>query len=158
MFSLNNLSRPLFATTLVVVLSLGTGAMARSVKKDAITPAPTAAADKVKKEAAEAVHASKEYASLKKEEYEGRLKKDLAEVDAQIIRLRERLKTEGKESKEKLKEHISKLEDERDEVRSEFKKLSNQSGKAWDDIRQGFEHAFSGLKKSMKSATSRFKD
>jgi hypothetical protein len=158
MFSTKILSRSISATTLVVALSFAMDAAAWSVKKDAITPAPTGSADKVKKEAVEAVDASKEYASLKKEEYEQRLKKDLAEVDAQIIRLRERLKTEGKESKEKLNEHISKLEKERDEVRLEFKKLSSQSGKAWDDIRQGFENAFSGLKKSMKSATSRFKD
>lgn len=141
---------------IVVSLVAMAPAMAWSVKKGAVTPTPSM--DRAKKETAEAIEANKEYALLKKEEYESRLKKDLAEVDAQIVRMRERLKNEGKESREKLSEQLTKLEAERDSVRAEFKKLSKQSGKAWDDIRAGFQHAYEGLSKSVKSATSRFKD
>ena len=112
---------------------------------------------KLRKETREAVEATKSYAASKRDEYRSKFQKELAEVDHEILELREKLKSEGSDARERIESDLESLEAKRDDVKQSLNKLSDQTGKAWEEVKVGVEQAFSALRKSLDRAGRQFK-
>jgi len=97
------------------------------------------------------------YASEKKEQFQARMKKDLASFDAEIERLKEKSSEAAGNAKDQIDEQLKKVEVQRMTVTEKMGELSRSSGDAWKEVKKGVESAYSEMKNAFKKASSHFK-
>src|SRR5438046_2161251 len=68
--------------------------------------------DKVKQKAGETWDATKEYSGEKKEEYEQRMRKDLAQLGAQVEELKVKSRDESQKVSQEAKDQLAKVEEQ----------------------------------------------
>lgn len=76
--------------------------------------------------------------------------RDLDKLDEQAGKLAD-------EARDRAKETIASLKQDRDKLRVESKKFTESSGEAWEDLKSGFEDSWKELKEGFKNAFSEFK-
>jgi hypothetical protein len=115
----------------------------------------------VQRKAGEAYQAAKKYAFEHKDEYMKEAKAKLAEwqkkTDEQIAKLKAQAKDASGETKAKIDQAISNLEEHKDAVREKYSELEKSTKQAWGNVRDGMEKAFNAMKKSFQEASSHYK-
>lgn len=81
------------------------------------------------------------------------LDKEIADINAKAKKAKE---TASDESKKQINDQVEFLEKRKSELKSDFKNLQNSSGKAWDQIKLGFQESMGTLKESFKKAKQEF--
>lgn len=92
------------------------------------------------------------------EEYIRKLRSQLEEWDYELDRLEHRMEDLGTEARERAKQKIEDARDYRRDVEGRLKKLESAAGDALQDIRDGIELAWDGLKTGFAAARSEFED
>lgn len=100
------------------------------------------AGQKVKKETAEAVDASKQYLNEKKEDFEARMEARLAVLRAKTEALK---KSTAADAKKKL----AQLEKQEQAAADRLAAVKKAGGSAWQSLRQGVEQAVDDLDKGI---------
>jgi hypothetical protein len=109
--------------------------------------------EKVKQKVSETVDATKDFSQEKKDQFISKVRGEMAEVDQQIHSLGERAQTATGDAKAKITEQVNQLEVKRKDLKLRLEELSHSSGKAWNQMKLGFENAWNELKVSIKKAT-----
>lgn len=108
------------------------------------------AGEKVKKETAEAVDASKQYLNEKKEDFEARMEARLTELRTKSKALKDSKQAQlEKGAKEKLAE----LEKKEKEAAERLAAVKKAGGSAWKSLREGVEQAVNDLDKGVNGPT-----
>lgn len=92
------------------------------------------------------------------EEYIQKLRNQLEEWDYELDRLEHRVEDLGNEARERAKQKLEDAREYRREVEGKLKKLESAAGEALQDIRDGIELAWDGLKTGFAAARSEFED
>lgn len=92
------------------------------------------------------------------EEYIQKLRKQLEEWDYELDRLEHRVEDLGNEARERAKQKLEDAREYRRDVEGKLKKLEGAAGEALQDIRDGIELAWDGLKTGFAAARSEFED
>lgn len=100
------------------------------------------AGQKVKKEAAEAVDASKQYVNEKKEDFEARMEARLAQLKAKTQALKASTEAGAKEK-------LTALERQEQAAAERLASVKKATGSAWKSLRAGVEQAVNDLDKGL---------
>jgi chromosome segregation ATPase len=92
------------------------------------------------------------------QEYIDRLKKQLEEWDYELDRLSHRVEDLGQDARQQAKQKLEDAKAYRSEVEGKLKKMEQAAGDALDDLREGVEIAWEGLKTGFYAARSEFED
>lgn len=101
---------------------------------------------KVKKEAAEAVDASKQYLNEKKEDFEARM-------EARLAALRTKSKALKESTEAGAKEKLAALEKQEQAAAERLAAVKKAGGSAWKSLRSGVEQAVDELDKGLNGPT-----
>lgn len=116
--------------------------------------------EKIGKKVDKAVDDVSEFSKEQREKIQKEFKVQLSNMDHEIselkIKAKEVKETASEESKKQINEQLAFLEKRRKELKVEFKSLQNSSGKAWDEIKTGFQNSIMTLKESFKKAKQEF--
>lgn len=116
--------------------------------------------EKIGKKVDKAVDDVSEFSKEQREKIQKEFKVQLSNMDQEIselkIKAKEVKETASEESKKQINEQLAFLEKRRKELKVEFKSLQNSSGKAWDEIKTGFQNSIMTLKESFKKAKQEF--
>lgn len=100
------------------------------------------------------------YTKEQKEKIQKEFNEQLVALDKEIAEIKAKAKkakaTATSETNKQVNDQIAFLEKRRTELRSEFNDLKKSSGKAWDQIKQGFQESIGTLKESFKKAKQEF--
>lgn len=91
-------------------------------------------------------------------EYVQKLRNQLEEWDYELDRLEHRLEDLGNEGRRRAEEKLEEARQYRRDVEGKLKKLESSTGNALEDIREGLELAWDGLKTGFAAARSEFED
>lgn len=105
---------------------------------------------KVKKEAAEAVDASKQYLNEKKEDFEARMEARLATLKAKTKALKDNAQ---KDVEAGAKEKLAALEKQEQAAAERLAAVKKAGGSAWKSLRAGVEQAVDDLDKGLSGPT-----
>jgi flagellar motility protein MotE (MotC chaperone) len=117
-----------------------------------LSKADASSGEKVKQKATETVEAASELAKETKQDFQKRMEKNLAEIEANISDLRAQASKTTAESRKKIDKELKELEAKRAEFRSQLDKVEESSGRAWTKFRGGVEKAWSDLKTAYSDA------
>jgi uncharacterized coiled-coil DUF342 family protein len=109
---------------------------------------------KVKEKAGETIDATKEYAAAEKKEFEDKLNAELKDLAESIDELKSKAKKNGQEAKQEVQDQIKVLEAKRKDVAGKIKKLSQSTGKAWTQMKDGVQTAWDDLKSAFGKASA----
>lgn len=104
------------------------------------------AGEKVKKETAEAVDASKQYVNEKKEDFEARMEARLAELRAKTKSVKESTQAGAKEK-------LAVLEKQEKAAAERLAAVKKAGASAWQSLRAGVEQAVDDLDKGVNGPT-----
>lgn len=91
-----------------------------------------------------------------KSAYQQKLEAQLDEWRADILKLQAKADEAQADAKLKLLEQIEKVRGHQKEAEEKLSELQQAEGKAWDDMKSGFEESWSAISASMKKALGRF--
>ena len=104
-----------------------------------------------------AVASTKEFTSDEKRKIESGYDRQAKEIDVQITKLKEQLKTKSLAVRTALKEQVSDLENRRAEIKAKLDQLGRADASAWADVKRGVDIAFKDIKVSFHKAKMDFK-
>lgn len=93
-----------------------------------------------------------------RQEYIDRLRKQLEEWDYELDRLEHRLEDLTDEAHSRARQKLEEAREYRHDVEGRLRKLEEAAGNALEDIRNGLEIAWDGLKTGFYAARSEFED
>ncbi|GAO37730.1 hypothetical protein SCT_3166 [Sulfuricella sp. T08] len=132
---------------LPVLLGLALSVPAAEKKED--VPPKAGSAD-VRKEAGEAVDATKAKARQERDEFVGKAQKELAELNKKMAELKKKAKKLSGEGKAKLDRQIQDLEPELKAAEQKLADLKSATGEKWEELKAGVSGAIGRLKQSMQ--------
>lgn len=101
------------------------------------------------------------YSKEQKDKIQKEFKEQLNALDQEIAEIKNSAKkakaTATDETKKQANDQIAFLEKRKSELKTDFKNLQASSGKAWDQIKNGFQESIDTLKESFKKAKQEFK-
>lgn len=92
------------------------------------------------------------------EDYIQKLRNQLEEWDYELDRLEHRVEDLSNEARQRAKQKLEDAREYRQEVEGKLKRLEGAAGDAIQDIRDGLELAWDGLKTGFAAARSEFED
>jgi len=95
--------------------------------------------------------------AAKKEAYVAKIRAELDKWSVEIDRLEAAAEQIKDASKAKYRKQIEALRSMRREFEPKLEDLARSGGKAWEELKDGVEGAWKALRKSIQSATSKFK-
>lgn len=98
-----------------------------------------------------------ESSGLSREEFQKKMKTELAEIESKIGDLKENASQASDEAQAEFKKQIKRLEDSRMAVTKQLNDASDTSGRAWSKMRVGLEKAMGELKSAYKDAKAELK-
>lgn len=113
-------------------------------------------ADDVRRDTEKAVDTAAKAAAQAKEEFEVRLKSGLADVDAEIAKLREKGLSLKDEAKTRWNERMVDLEAKQEAARKQLDELGRSTGEAWDRLEKAAQTAWDDLQKAFQEASKEF--
>lgn len=113
-----------------------------------------ASAEKVKKEAQEAIEATREYTAQQKEAFQRKAQEELMTVQRQIIGLREKITKASESTRTDLQKSLNELEKKKESVRERLDELKGTTDAKWHEVRQGMNDALNELKHSYQKLLS----
>lgn len=116
--------------------------------------------EKIGKKVDKTVEDVSDFSKEQKDKIQKEFKDQLAALDKEIADIKAKAKkakeTASDESKKQINDQVEFLEKRKSELKSDFKNLQNSSGKAWDQIKLGFQESMGTLKESFKKAKQEF--
>lgn len=101
-----------------------------------------------------------DFSKEQKDKIQKEFKAQLAAIDQEIKDIKDKAKkvkeTASEESKKQINDQVEFLEKRRSELKADFKNLQNSSGKAWDQVKLGFQNSMMTLKESFQKAKQEF--
>ena len=113
-----------------------------------------ASAEKVKKEAQEAIEATREYTAQQKEAFQRKAQEELAAVQRQITGLREKITKTSESTRADLQKSLNELEKKKESVRERLDELKGTTDAKWHEVRKGMNDALNELKHSYQKLLS----
>ena len=119
------------------------------------TPGKVTSED-VRRDAGQAVKTAAEYSQQTKEEFQKKLEAQLNELDAKIVKLREK----GRDLKDRAKadwdQKMASLEMKRKAAGAKLDEVGHSSAEAWKDVQKGAQSAWEDLDKAFRDASKEF--
>lgn len=112
--------------------------------------------DDVRRDTGKAVDTAAEFAQQSKEEFESKLDARLKQLDAEIVRLREKGSELKDEAKVRWDEKLTQLETKREAARVKLAEVKDSSAEAWKDLQKGAQAAWVDLDKAFQDASGEF--
>jgi DNA anti-recombination protein RmuC len=119
------------------------------------TPGKVTSED-VRRDAGQAVNTAAEYSQQTKEEFQKSLDARLKELDAEIVKLREKGRDLKDEAKVNWDRKMADLETKRDAARAKLAEVGRSSADAWKDVQKGAQSAWDELDKAFHDASQEF--
>jgi hypothetical protein len=119
------------------------------------TPGKVTSED-VRRDASQAVKSAAEYSPQTKEEFQKNLDARLNELDAKIVKLREKGRDLKDEAKANWDRKMAELETKREAVSAKLAEVGHSSAEAWKDVRKGAQSAYDDLDKAFRDASKEF--
>lgn len=110
----------------------------------------------VRRDAAKALNTAAEFSQQTKEEFQKSLELRLKDLDAEIVKLREKGRDLKDQAKINWEARLADLETKRAAVSAKLTEVGNSSGEAWKDIQTGALAAWEELEKSFHEAAREF--
>ena len=143
--------------TPVIALSIAAALAGGCAKTDAQATAeweqgvPAAAKlEKAKAETKEAVQASQDYAYARKAEFEGRMKKDLAEVEGEMDRLAARIERSRGAAKTDARARLEAVRAKWAQARERLDQVGSATESTWDAVKGGVRESYGELESSVE--------
>ena len=114
----------------------------------------TAGAEKVAKEALEAIEATKEYTAQQKEAFQRKAQDELAAVQRQIIGLREKIVKASESTRADLQKSLHELDKKKDGVRERLDALKVATDEKWHGVKDEMNKALNELQPSYRKLLS----
>jgi predicted sulfurtransferase len=111
----------------------------------------------VKREAQEALEATKQFTQKKKEEYQAALEVELQELEQNISDLRRKADDAGVLKLEQHDETIAALQEKKETLQQQLKMIKSVSAAKWQEMKTDLDSAMTDLRDAYKRALSRFK-
>ena len=141
----------------IFILLIAAIALATGCDQSATTPpSRTVTSDDVRRDAGNAVDTAAEFAKQTKEEYQSKLDLRLAELDEEIVMLRERGNQLKDDTKVRWEQKLAELEVKREAARVKLAEVKESSAEAWKDVQKGAQSAWDELDKAFQEASSEF--
>ena len=110
----------------------------------------------VRRDAGQAAKTAEEFSQQTKEEFQKKLETQLNELDAKIVKLREK----GRDLKDKAKanwdQKLADLETKRKAASAKLAEVDGSSAEAWKDVQKGAQSAWDELDKAFREASREF--
>jgi TolA-binding protein len=116
------------------------------------TPGKVSSED-VRRDAGQAVDTTVEYSQQAKEEFQKKLETQLDELDAKIVKLREKGSDLKDDAKVKWERTMTDLEKKRETARAKLTDVGRASAEAWKDVQKGAAAAWDDLDKAFRDAS-----
>lgn len=110
--------------------------------------------DDAKKELSEAADAIEDLASEQKDDFVKEIDQQLKELDTSIGKMKKQASEAKEDARKELEEQLAEIETKREALLDRLEELSNASGNAWEDLREGVINAWDELKKARDDASS----
>lgn len=91
----------------------------------------------------------------KKSAYQQKLEAQLDEWKAEILKLEAKAEEAQADAKSKYLEQLEEVRGHQKEAEKKLEELGKASGKAWEDMKSGFEESWSTMSEAMKKAIGR---
>jgi DNA repair exonuclease SbcCD ATPase subunit len=112
-------------------------------------------ADKVAKEAQEALEAAKEYTAQQKEAFQRKAHEELVAIQKQIIALQGKVGEASAATRAELQKSLAELERKKDAAKDRLDELRAATDAKWTELKSGVNAAIDELKESYRKALSR---
>ena len=112
--------------------------------------------DDVRRDAGQDVKTAEEYSQQAKEEFQKKLETQLNELDAKIVKLREKGSGLKNKAKANWDQKMSELETKRKAANAKLAEVGASSAEAWKDVRKGAQSAYDDLDKAFRDASKEF--
>ena len=114
----------------------------------------TASAEKVAKEAQEAIEATKEYTAQQKEVFLRKAQEEFAAIQRQIMGLREKLTKASESTRADLQKSLNELEKKKDGAKEKLDELKGATDAKWHEVQERMNKALNELKQSYQKLLS----
>jgi DNA anti-recombination protein RmuC len=118
---------------------------------------PESSAADVKKKAAEAVDAAKDYTAQQKEEFRKKVEAEAAELSIKIDELNRRMAEAKKDASAQAQVVMRDLEKKKQEALKRVEELRSSGAEAWDSLKRNSEKALDDLQRAYRHAAPFFK-
>lgn len=143
----------IIAVMFIVVLT----ACSNPNRPDLRVTSPTQpSAERVQREAQEAIDTAGDYAAGQKRNYQSKVQSQLREFENNIDKLQSKASNASDSARTKLNDQIRALQAKRDDVANQLNELQNSSGNAWDKLTNGVDNAMKDLQRSYEQALNEF--
>ena len=89
-------------------------------------------------------------------EYIAKAKENLALLDAKIVELEAKANKKKGEARRGIKAKLTGIRESKDQLNRRIEELRLSSKPAWEDVKQGVDHAWGSLSEAVDRATKRF--
>lgn len=110
----------------------------------------------VSRDAAKALTTAAEFSQQTKEEFQKSLELRLKDLDAEIVKLREKGQDLKDQAKASWEAKMADLETKRAAARAKLADVSNSNAEAWKDVQKGAQSAWEDLEKAFQEASREF--
>ena len=104
--------------------------------------------DRVRTESREALQAARDYAYAERAEFVGEMKKDLAEIQGEMDRLRARIERSSGEAQADARARLDAVRAKWDQAKAQLDRAEGATESTWDDVKGGFRKVHGDLKES----------
>jgi len=112
--------------------------------------------DDVRRDTAKAVDTATKAATQAKEDFEMRLKSDLADMDAKVAKLHEKGLDLKDDARARWNEKMADLKAKQKAAREKMDELGTSTGEAWGHLEKGAQSAWDDVKKAFHEASKEF--
>jgi TolA-binding protein len=119
------------------------------------TPGKVTSED-VRRDVDQAAKTAGEYSQQTKDEYQKKLENQLNELDAKIVKLREKGSSLKDKAKVNWDQKMADLETKRKAASAKLAEVGSSSAEAWKDVRKGAQSAWDDLDKAFRDASKEF--
>lgn len=113
---------------------------------------------KVKTKASETAEAVGDYAVENKDDFKKQMSEDLAEVQAQMERLKKRAEAASGAAQDSIKRQMTDLESKRVVLKKKLDETAQSSGEAWTQVKSGMKKAMDEIKEGFKKVRATISD
>lgn len=133
------------------------GLLASGCEQRATDSAPgKVTSEDVRRDAAKALDTAAEFSQQTKDEFQKTLELRLKDLDAEIIKLREKGRDLKDQAKISWEAKMGELETKRAVVGAKLNEIGNSSAEAWKDVQAGTQAAWEDLEKAFQEAAREF--
>ena len=113
-------------------------------------------ADSVIQQSQQALEKARDFATMKKQEWEETLQRQFTELNRRIDQLQSKGKGLGDQAHNHFQTQLEKLRKKKDDLLQKLDQLRHSSRTAWEHLREGIVEALSDLQQSVNQAAQAF--